>query len=125
MRYYLVSMLNYFQHYNSKVWSTFTLISALCCCTEVPPVLPTPLPGQGLLQVLHVEDAALLLGVPASRTLPRLTEGSKVPGSGGVVSRVTSGAAIKAITPVTNQSLARAVHLIQFRYNRKQSKLTE
>ena len=78
-------MLRYFQHfYNSEVCSTFTLISALCCCTEVPPILATPLPGRGLLQVLHVEVAALLLGVPASRALPRLTEGSKVPGTGGV-----------------------------------------
>ena len=78
-------MLKYFQHFhNSEVCSTFTLISALCCCTEVPPVLATPLPGRGLLQVLHVEDAGLLLGVPASRALSRLTEGSKVPGTGGV-----------------------------------------
>ena len=105
-------MLKYFQHfYNSEVCSTFTLISALCCCTEVPPVLPTPLPGRGLLQVLHVEDAALLLGVPASRALSRLTEGSKVPGTGGVVSGVTRGAAIQAVTPVTNQGHASTVHL--------------
>ena len=109
-------MLKYFQHfYNSEVCSTFTLISALCCCTEVPPELPTPLPGRGLLQVLHVEDAALLLGVPASRALPRLTEGSKVPWTGGVVSRVTRGAAIQAVTPVTNQGLASTVHLIDDR----------
>ena len=84
MRYYLVSMLKYFQHFNSEVWLTFTLISALCS-NEVTPVLATPLPGRGLLQVLHVEDAALLLGVPASRALPRLTEGSKVPGTGRVL----------------------------------------
>ena len=51
-------------------------------------MLGTPLLGLGLLQVLHVEVAALLLGVPASRALPRLTEGSKVPGTGGVVGRV-------------------------------------
>ena len=106
-------MLRYFQHfYNSEVCSTFTMISAKPFCTEVPPVLPTPLPGRGLLQVLHVEAAGLLLGVPASRALPRLTEGSKVPGTGGVVSGVTSGAAIQAVTPVTNQGLASAVHLI-------------
>ena len=113
-------MLKYFKHfYNSEVCSTFTLISALCCRTEVPPVLPTPLPGRGLLQVLHVEDAALLLGVPANRALPRLTEGSKVPGTGGVGSGVASGvatgvasgAAIQAVTPVTYQGLASTVHL--------------
>ena len=105
-------MLNYFQYYNSEVSSTFTLISALCCCTEVPPILGTPLLGRGLLQVLHVEAAALLLGVPASRALPRLTEGSKVPGTAGVVSGVVRGAAIQAVTPVTSQGLASAVHLI-------------
>ena len=112
MRYYLVSMLKY-----SFVWSTFTLISALCCCTELPPVLATPLPGRGLLQVLHVEDAGLLLGVPASRALSRLTEGSKVPGTGGVMSRVARGASIQAVTPVTNQGLASTVHLIDDRWD--------
>ena len=111
-------MLKWFQHfYNSEVCSTFTLISALSCCAEVPPVLPTPLPGRGLLQVLHVEAAGLLLGVPASRALPRLTEASKVPGTGGVVSRVTSGAAIQADTPVTYQGLASTVHLRDDRWD--------
>ena len=106
-------MLKYFQHfYNSEVRSTFTLISTLCCCTEVPPVLPTPLSGRGLLQVLNVEDAGLLLGVPASRALPRLTEGSKVPGTDRVVRRVVCRAAIQAVTPVTNQGFAIVVHLI-------------
>ena len=108
-------MLKYFQHfYNSEVCSTFTLISDTkpSCFTEVPPVLPTPLPGRGLLQVLHVEAAGLLLGVPASRALPRLTEGSKVPGTGRVVRRVVCRAAIQAVTPVTNQGFASTVHLI-------------
>ena len=111
-------MLKYFQHfYNSEVRSTFTLISALCCCTKVPPVLETPLSSRGLLQVLHIEDAGLLLGAPASRALPRLTEGCKVPGTCGVGSRVARGAAIQAVTPVTNQGLASTVHLIDDRWD--------
>ena len=76
--------------------------------TEFPPEPPTLLPGRGLLQADHVDDAALLLSDPASRALPRLTEGSKVPGTG----RVVRGTARQAVTPVTNQGFASTVHLI-------------
>ena len=108
-------MLKYFQNYNSDVWFTFTLITAGCASswTEVPPEPPTLLPGLGLPQADHVDEAALLLSHPASRALSRLTEGSKVPGTGRVLCRVVRRAARQAITPVTNQGFASAVHLIE------------
>ena len=86
-------MVETLKHYNSDVWPTFTLITAGCASswTEVPPEPPTLLPGLGLPQADHVDDAALLLSHPASRALPRLTEGSKVPGTGRVVRRVYQG----------------------------------
>ena len=78
-----------FSHHNYEVKQTFTLIAALSYWTElkteVPPIPPTLLPGLGLPQADHVDDAALLLSDPASRALPSLTEGSKVPGTGRVL----------------------------------------
>ena len=79
-------MLKYFQNYNSDVWSTFTPVVELrAACTEFPPEPLTLLPGLGLPQADHVDDAALLLSDPASRALPSLTEDSKVPGTGRVL----------------------------------------
>ena len=108
---YLVETL---KHYNSDVWSTFTLITAAgaSCWTEVPPEPSTLLPGLGLLQADHVDEAALLLSDPASRALPSLTEDSKVPGTGRVLCWVVCRAASQAITPVTNQGFASTVYLI-------------